>query len=143
MKRKTVVACLLMSLMTVAAYSGEQRSGSTGLPPLTLDSLTGRDSFNFYCATCHGLDGRGAGPVAASLKRQPADLTVLTRRHGGTFPRSDVISFVNGTGRPVPAHGPSDMPVWGPILRALEGSDSRVKVRIENIVSYIESLQVR
>ena len=55
----------------------------------------------------------------------------------------DVLAFIVGTGRPLPAHGPGDMPVWGPIFRALETSDPRVKVRIENIVAYIESIQVR
>ena len=82
------------------------------------------------------------GPVATALKTQPSDLTALARRNRGMFPRTDVISFVTGTGRPLPSHGPGDMPVWGPIFRALETSDPLVKVRIENIVDYIESLQI-
>ena len=68
---------------------------------------------------------------------------MLTRRYGGTFPRADLIGYVTGMSDRLPTHGPSDMPVWGPIFRALDPSDARVKVRIENIVNYIESIQVR
>ena len=60
-----------------------------------------------------------------------------------TFPRADVISFVTGVSDKLPTHGPGDMPVWGPIFRALDPSDARVKVRIENIVNYIESIQIQ
>ena len=97
--------------------------------------MTGEDSFRFYCAPCHGVTGRGDGPVAAALMTAPGDLTTLAKFNAGTFPRSAVIAFVLGTGRALPAHGPSDMPVWGPIFRALDPSDARVRVRIENIVS--------
>jgi mono/diheme cytochrome c family protein len=128
-------------MMAVAAFAG-QRPGDTDASRLSINSMTGEDSFNFYCATCHGRDAKGTGPVAVALKARPADLTTLTRRNAGTFPRTEVISYVNGTGRVLPTHGPGDMPVWGPIFRALEISDPRVKVRIENIVDYIESLQI-
>jgi hypothetical protein len=43
--------------------------------------------------------------------------------------------------RLVPAHGSKDMPVWGPIFRALDPNDTATKVRIANIVDYIESMQ--
>jgi hypothetical protein len=105
--------------------------------------MTGEDSFRFYCAPCHGVSGKGDGPVAQSLKTPPADVTLLTRRNGGMFPRADLISYVTGTSDKLPTHGPRDMPVWGPIFRALDTSDVRVKVRIENIVDYIESIQSR
>jgi mono/diheme cytochrome c family protein len=109
---------------------------------LILDSLTGRDSYQFYCASCHGSAGKGDGPVASSLKTVPADLTRLARRNGGTFPRQRVVSLVTGAEPgPTTAHGSSEMPVWGPVFRFLDPSDARVKVRIENVVSYIETLQ--
>jgi mono/diheme cytochrome c family protein len=107
-----------------------------------LDSLSGRDSFERYCASCHGRTGRGDGPVAAEVLTPPADLTTLARRNDGTFPRALVVAYVEGTGRPVPAHGPTSMPVWGSIFRAFDPSDARVRQRIENLVAYIESLQV-
>jgi mono/diheme cytochrome c family protein len=112
------------------------------MPPLVLESVAGRDNFERYCASCHGRDGRGDGPIAPALKTRPADLTVLAQRNGGLFPRARVAAFVSGTGRDVKAHGPSDMPVWGPIFGGLDPSDVRVKQRIDNVVAYIESLQV-
>ena len=113
-------------------------------PPLVIRSLAGRDLFAFYCATCHGRKGTGDGPVAAALKSPPSDLTQLARRNGGTFPRQRVEAFVTGDGDVLmPAHGSSDMPVWGPVFRGLDPSDALVKVRIANVVTYMESIQVK
>jgi mono/diheme cytochrome c family protein len=110
-------------------------------PSFALLSLTGRDSFDRYCATCHGVSGKGDGPVGASLKARPADLTTLARRSGGAFPRAEVLAFIDGTGRQIPAHGPTEMPLWGGIFRWLD-SEARTKVRLNNLVAYVESLQV-
>ena len=140
MNGTTLVACLLVSCGIVAPTAAQ--SARAGQPQrLIIESMTGEDSFRFYCAPCNGVTGRGDGPVTAALKTRPADLTTLKKFNVGTFPRSAVIASVVGTGRAVPSHGPSEMPVWGPIFRALDPSDARVKVRIENIVDYIESLQ--
>ena len=105
--------------------------------------MTGHDSFYFYCATCHGADGKGSGPTAAALRITPPDLTLLTRRARGTFPRPELEAFVAGAGRAIPAHGSGDMPVWGPIFRSLDPSDTRVKVRIANLVDYLASIQTK
>jgi mono/diheme cytochrome c family protein len=113
-------------------------------PPLVIRSLAGHDLFAFYCATCHGRKGTGDGPVAAALKSPPSDLTLLARRSGGTFPRQRVEAFVtNGGDVLTPAHGSADMPVWGPVFRGLDPSDALVKVRIANVVTYNESIQVK
>ena len=142
MKRTVVLASFLISFGAAAMAAGQ--SSRAGDPPrLIIESMTGEDSFMFYCAPCHGVKGRGDGPVAPTLKTPPRDLTTLAKFNGGTFPRSAVIAFVDGTGRPVAAHGPSDMPVWGPIFRALDSSNLRVRIRIENIVMFIESLQTK
>ena len=69
------VACLLSIGAVVQSAAQSSRDGQP--PPLIIDSISGEDSFNFYCATCHGRDARGAGPVATALKTQPADLTAL------------------------------------------------------------------
>jgi hypothetical protein len=74
----------------------------------------------------------------------PPDLTRLAHRHGGTFPRQQVEAFVTNDGSILtPAHGSSDMPVWGPIFHGLDPSDTLVRVRIANLVAHIESMQVR
>jgi mono/diheme cytochrome c family protein len=119
-----------------------QTTAQTTLPaqPFLGDSLVGKDSFQAYCATCHGAGARGDGPVARALKGLPADLTMLASRNGEVFPRDRVTATLTGTGRAVAAHGPSEMPIWGPLFRAFE-SDARVRVRIENLVNYLESVQ--
>jgi len=42
-----------------------------------------------------------------------------------------------------PAHGASDMPVWGPIFRGLDSRREINEQRIENLVKYIESIQAK
>jgi mono/diheme cytochrome c family protein len=111
-------------------------------PPLVITSLYGRDLYEFYCAPCHGRDGKGSGPVVPALKTQPPDLTTLAERNSGAFPRARVEAFVTGdTPRGVPAHGSKEMPVWGPIFRALDEREALNKARIGNLVDYIQSLQ--
>ena len=41
----------------------------------------------------------------------------------------------------IAAHSSTDMPVWGQIFLALGPSESRVTLRIEDIVAYVEALQ--
>jgi mono/diheme cytochrome c family protein len=127
------------------ALLGDGAAGQTTgprTPPLIIQSMAGQDLFNFYCASCHGRDGKGRGPVLPALSIQPPDLTTLTARYGGTFPRTLIESFVAGNRVPVvPAHGSKDMPVWGPIFMALDPNSTANRVRIESIVDYIESLQ--
>ncbi|HEX5110205.1 MAG TPA: c-type cytochrome [Vicinamibacterales bacterium] len=116
------------------------QSGVRQTTPALADSLAGRDSYELYCASCHGPGGRGDGPVAPALRTHPADLTVLSQRNNGAFPRERVRDFVTGTGRAPAAHGTTEMPIWGPMFRAFE-SDARVRERIENLVTHIESMQ--
>ena len=93
-----------------------QQTGRTP-PPLLIPSLAGGDLFRFYCASCHGRDGKGDGPVASALNRRPPDLTTIARRSGGRFPTNRVEGFVTGNREPTLAHGSADMPVWGPIFK--------------------------
>jgi mono/diheme cytochrome c family protein len=65
---------------------------------------------------------------------------VLTQRNQGAFPRDHVRDVIAGTGRPLAAHGTSAMPVWGPMFRVFE-PDARVRERIENLLTHLESLQ--
>jgi mono/diheme cytochrome c family protein len=132
---------LLAVLAAGAVVSGAQTEPRS---PLVVQSFGGRELFESYCASCHGRDGRGSGPAAGALTTAPPDLTRLARRHGGVFPRERVETFVANDGDALaPAHGTPEMPVWGPILRALDPSDTPVKVRIANLVGYVESLQAK
>jgi mono/diheme cytochrome c family protein len=106
----------------------------------------GKAMFTSYCAPCHGVDGKGNGPVASQLVQKPVDLTLLTKNNGGKFPATHVLASIN-FGADVPAaHGARDMPVWGPILNAMDnqGTDQNMKaLREKNLEAYIESIQVK
>jgi mono/diheme cytochrome c family protein len=119
-----------------------QQTGRTP-PPLLIPSLTGGDLFRFYCASCHGRQGKGDGPMVSALNRRPPDLTIIARRNGGQFPTDQVERFVTGAREPTLAHGSAEMPVWGPIFQALDPHDRMNRIRIENVVAFIESIQTR
>jgi mono/diheme cytochrome c family protein len=135
----TIAGALMLALL---APSLAAQTRSPEPRPSLVESVAGRDSFEFYCASCHGMNATGDGPVASALRTRPADLTTLARRNGGAFPRERVVDFVTGTGRTLAAHGTTEMPIWGPLFRAFDPSDARVRVRIDNLVTYLESLQV-
>ncbi|MDR3702268.1 MAG: cytochrome c [Candidatus Sulfopaludibacter sp.] len=103
---------------------------------------SGKEMFHAYCASCHGLDGKGNGPAASALKKQPADLTLLAQQSGGKFPAMRVMNSIkDGTQA---GHGSKDMPVWGPILSTVSSdSPAVVTQRIGNLIGFIESMQVK
>jgi mono/diheme cytochrome c family protein len=132
-----ILPVCILGFVAAATPGGQGRSQT---PQILIESVAGRDSFELYCSLCHGRTGRGDGPVAPALKAKPTDLSRLTQRNAGVFPGERVRAFVTGTGRPVAAHGTTEMPIWGPLFGAFE-SDVRVRERIANLVTHIESLQ--
>jgi mono/diheme cytochrome c family protein len=136
-----VLAVLTIGLLWHQQAHAQPRSSSN--PPLVITSLYGPDVFQFYCASCHGRDARGRGPVAAALRSQPSDLATIARRNGGAFPKSRVEALLtNGVSGPE-AHGTTEMPVWGPVFGGLDPSAARAKTRITNLVAYLESIQAK
>jgi mono/diheme cytochrome c family protein len=63
----------------------------------------GQQEFQARCASCHGRDGKGNGPIADLLRKSPPDLTALSRANGGIFPMSRVYDSI--VGDDVRAHG--------------------------------------
>lgn len=107
-----------------------------GSAPVTSPS-DGQQMFISYCAPCHGRTGKGDGPAAPALTPKPSDLTQLAKKHGGTLSQKDLEDKMNGL-KASPAHGSTDMPVWGPMFRQMMGND---QVRIHNLKNYIDTLQ--
>ena len=140
-RRHLLAVAFATTLTLILVRTSDRPLQAQQTPPILIESLAGRDSFQQYCAPCHGGGGRGDGPVASALRTRPADLTTLSRQSGGAFPGERVRSFVTGTGRALAAHGTTEMPVWGQMFRAFE-SDARVRERIGNLVAYVESIQV-
>jgi mono/diheme cytochrome c family protein len=124
--------------VTEAATSTAQ-SDRPQLPPTYIPS--GKSMFTDYCASCHGPDGKGLGPVSSLFRKPPPDLTILSKSHGGVFP-SERVTHVLQFGPGISAHGSTDMPVWGPIFRIVDNyNEAAVKQRIENLCKFIESIQ--
>lgn len=120
---------------------GAQAQGPVSREPMLQKTTVGAELFRFYCSNCHGLDARGR-PATSAMRVPASNLTVLAMNHGGIFPREavrDIIAHGSGRGS---VHGTNDMPVWGTIFRAFEPNDTLVDVRIDNLVRYIESIQV-
>ena len=104
---------------------------------------SGEVLYRQFCANCHGLDAKGDGPMAAALKVHPADLTQLSKKNMGKFPR-DYVERTLRFGPGPAAHGSSDMPAWGPIFQFFDKNNERaVQRRIKNLCDYLESVQVK
>ena len=111
-----------------------------------LAEQAGKKDYMTYCASCHGETGEGNGPVAGSLQNRPPDLTFLHQQEtDGAFPRKLVKGIIEGNpeyDKNFCTHGPADMPVWGKIIYEDSGERSSIaEARINNLVSYIESMQ--
>jgi len=96
-----------------------------------------------YCASCHGVNGDGKGPVAPSLSTAPANLRLLSERYGNPLSEDQIARFIDGRAD-VKAHGPRDMPVWGKRVWAYpegKGTRGQVKGGIAALVAYLQSIQ--
>ena len=129
----------LASLIVCGAVASAQEKPKIETAPITrVAANDGAEMFVQYCTPCHGKGGRGDGPAAAALKRAPADLTTLTSRNGGKFPDVKVKRYIEGLDE-VPAHGSRDMPIWGPLFRAL--SQDTAAIRVEALTAHLRSIQ--
>lgn len=75
------------------------------------DAGAGRDHYVTWCASCHGMEGRGDGTMAPILSVLPTDLTQLAADAGGAFPWMRVARQIDGRD-PFLAHG-GVMPLFG------------------------------
>lgn len=131
------------------ALAGALALAASGAPPrdaLPLaaekraSAMSGRDLYLAYCASCHGMEGRGDGPAAEAMRMRPADLTALKRTRGGSFPKARVERLLGGL-EGFPAHGGKKMPVWGPVFVPLSPADGHAAALIDRLVRYLESIQ--
>jgi len=135
-RRVTMLVLLLVSLVV----STSAQTANQVQPPIR--PVDGASIFRSYCAACHGLDGRGNGPVSKVLKHEVPDLTRLSQRNGGAFPAIHVQTIIMfGTDDLLPAHGSKQMPIWGPIFHEIEFDQDLGNVRLENVTRYLESIQ--
>lgn len=113
------------------------------------DEHLGITEYEIACLPCHGVDGRGDGPLASTLKDAPKDLTQIARENGGIFPAARVAAMIDGRAD-VQAHGMREMPVWGDRYRSHSepsesavAIDGRAQMQIDALVGYLEQIQER
>lgn len=105
-------------------------------------SVEGKDSYDAYCAVCHGPAGKGDGPAAPAMKMPVPDLTMMAQRSNGKFNALAAQQAIESAGRVKSgAHGIDDMPIWGDVFRG--ESAARKTLRIGNLAKYLESIQQR
>jgi len=135
--RRLVFAWLVLPLVS---WSVPAQQAKTQDHP-TSARASGKALFQQYCASCHGDDGKGAGPAAVAFKVQPPDLTALSQLNHGKFPNVRVVQAIRGDRIPS-AHGSTDMPVWGPAFLALTGVNQvEAEKRIRDLTEYLKSVQ--
>lgn len=113
-------------------------------PEQPIRPVEGAKLFHTHCASCHGDNGKGDGPVSQALRRPIPDLTSLSQRNKGVFPAEQVRSVLAfGIAKPLKAHGSKSMPIWGPIFHEIEFDLDLGNVRVENLTKYLQSIQVK
>jgi hypothetical protein len=106
---------------------------------------TASQDYQHDCAACHGADGKGSPPWKRAVPGYISiDLTQISARNGGQFPRQKIFDAIDGRSR-ITAHFSGDMPRWGSRYRVDEKdqpvSEQRVKERISGLVDYLDSIQ--
>ena len=95
------------------AFTEPVTFGTRVVQPHTLEK--GRDIYNRYCATCHGIDGTANTAAARQMNPPPRDLTQALFKHkaspGNQLPTDAEVIKVIQHGVPGTA-----MPAWGQLL---------------------------
>ena len=141
MARKALLLWGLLAAFVIVAAA--QKPVVKKVPAAQTSAASGKEMYVSYCASCHGVAGKGDGPAVAALKVAPPDLTTLSHRNQGKFPGAHVAQSIKGD-MTMPAHGSKEMPVWGPVFSSLnKGDQALVQLRISNLTKYIEAMQAK
>jgi len=118
----------------------------SGFQAQAQDAKEGAELYRVHCATCHGIEASGQGPMAGVLVIKPVDLTALQAGNNGIFPTERVVKRIDGRDALI-SHG-SPMPVYGHFF---EGEDIAIKAPsgqpiltsqpIVDLLAYLQSLQ--
>lgn len=136
-----IVGAVLFEWSAPAAdQNGKQGSAESQEQPL-IGSIRGDNLFRAYCASCHGENAKGNGPMSVWLKVHPSDLTRISARNGGKFPLERVDRVISGEETLPSGHGARGMPVWGPIFSQVTRDQDLGRLRIDNLARYLRDIQ--
>jgi len=108
--------------------AGLLAAGLLGAAPAPAAGADGERLFKFYCAQCHGLEGRGDGPnVTETFPVEPRNFT--NAKEMNKLTDADIRNVVR-EGGPVASKSPM-MPPWGKTLSEAE---------IEALVKHLRKL---
>lgn len=139
-----VVIAALAAWTTAAQEPKAPKAPAGQAPGSGVATVSGAYAFRTYCASCHGVDGKGEGPLTDSLRFRPPDLTLIAKRNGGEYPADKVTRIVDGR-NPVKGHGGPDMPIWGDAFRNAEtGFDQEAaRAKIRSVVEHLKTIQAK
>ncbi len=138
-ERWSMLLLLCLVLLSAVLLRAAQKQDKTSSSQRT--TVEGPKIFQYHCAACHGVDGRGNGPASVALKHPVPDLTLISRRTGGKFPYKRVREIIEGIEPGLVAHGDREMPIWGPIFHEVESDQDWGEVRLDAITKHMESIQ--
>ena len=130
---RRIVSIALLAMFSLALTASAQEN----------DASRGRQLFLQYCASCHGLNGAGDGPVAKALTKRPANLRLLSEKYGSPLGVSALAEIIDGR-KAVRAHGTHEMPVWGERLYATsQGNQGETGISdtLRQIIVYLNTIQ--
>jgi mono/diheme cytochrome c family protein len=122
-----------MAVLIAASVSAQSNVEPTDGPALYKD----------YCASCHGADGKGFGPMSQWLKIKSPDLTRLSIRESGKFPLARVERIILGEVDITSGHGNREMPVWGPEFSQSSADKDAARKRANTLAKFIETMQAK
>lgn len=135
---KTLI--LILAVLAALVFS-TLRAGAQEDPQEKQDAIAfGKVSYRVYCQNCHGESGKGNGRLAQLMKVQPADLTRISQRNGGTFPVDRMHQIIDGRAD-VLAHGDREMPVWGQAFLERTDNEAEVRAKVHQLTVFLESIQ--
>ena len=138
-------------MKALSVVAGALATGVVGVVNASDAIDIGKREYTENCAVCHGVSGKGDGPMAGIINQLVTDLTKLAKENNGAFPFVRVYEVIDGT-RVATAHGTRDMPVWGSVYNAQapkwlgfdyapDDAQAFVRGRILSLIGYIDSLQ--
>lgn len=139
-KRSRRLLVVSAAALLLSGGCSERDSSVTQTESRSSAAPNAEELFVASCASCHGVDGSGNGPLAAELRKAPTNLRLLKQANNGNFPTLKVQRAIDGRAMPR-AHGLPEMPVWGRRWIREGLSESEVTARSILIASYISSIQ--